>query len=189
MRPINPLGPRPEGQLASQAMALVPIETDRFLLRALVPADALGVFRILGDQQTTANVSFGQPDLDAAAAWVGRRCENERSHGFSMWGAQLREASQLVALCGFFPTETESEVELGYVVHADCWGRGWATELAFAAVGVIRKRGLSVVATIRPSNAASIRVAQKVGLERQGTREDERGELLVFKMVAGAVGE
>lgn len=29
-------------------MALVPIETERFLLSVLEPADALGIFRILG---------------------------------------------------------------------------------------------------------------------------------------------
>ena len=169
-------------------MALVPIKTRRFILRALGPSDGPGVFRILGHAQTTADVSFGQPDLESAASWLGRRCENERSHGFSMWGAQLREASQLVALCGFFPTETDGEVELGYVVHAGCWGRGWATELASAAVGVIRKRGLSVVATIRPSNTASIRVAEKIGMHQQGARLDKRGELLVFRMVAEDVG-
>jgi RimJ/RimL family protein N-acetyltransferase len=57
------------------------------------------------------------------------------------------------------------EVEVGYRVAAAWWGRGIATEMATALVGVARERlGLAeIVAFTLPENRASRRVMEKAG--------------------------
>jgi RimJ/RimL family protein N-acetyltransferase len=62
------------------------------------------------------------------------------------------------------------QAEVGYFLHPDVWGRGYATEaarlvvhLAFAELGVHR-----VIGTCDPRNAASARVLQKLGMRYEG---------------------
>jgi len=135
----------------------------------------------LGHEPTTREVSFGQPTLEAATKWLHRRMVNQQSAGFSMWGVDEHEEERLVGLCGFFPTDDPHVAELGYVMHADFWGRGWATEAASAAVFAMTASGRHVVATIRPDNRASQRVATKAGLAEVGEKTDSRGLLTIWR--------
>jgi [ribosomal protein S5]-alanine N-acetyltransferase len=130
-------------------------------------------------------MSWRQTSREAAQAWLERRMRDEQLHGVSMWAVEDRELHQLIGLCGFFP-RGEPELALGYVITALLWGRGLASEAVTAAVGAALAAGYQVYATIRPWNTASLRVAEKVGLQRSGSIEDERGELLVFKTAPAA---
>lgn len=67
-------------------MDIAPIETRRLRLRALTENDVDDVFAILGDERTTASVSWRQPSRESTAAWVARRVEQEHDVGVSMWG-------------------------------------------------------------------------------------------------------
>ncbi|MFT3855511.1 MAG: GNAT family N-acetyltransferase [Ilumatobacteraceae bacterium] len=162
---------------------LVPVDTERTKMRLLDESDVDAVHAILGDEATTADVSFGQPSREASAAWVSRRLAQQRTFGVSMWAVELRSTSELIALCGFFPVRP-GEVELGYVVSADHWGQGYATEVVRAALGVAAAAEQRVIATIRSTNRRSIGVARRVGLVETGSVDDDRGRLLVFTAVA-----
>lgn len=64
----------------------------------------------------------------------------------------------------------KGEVEFGWYVRSDQWGRGYATEatdllLGFAFGELARSR---VIATADPENRASIRVLEKAGLANEG---------------------
>ncbi len=161
---------------------MVPLESNQLRLRALQTSDAHGVFGILGHEPTTALVSWRQPSLEMATAWLRRRCDDEAKHGYSMWAAELQGETTIVGLCGFFATRDATKLELGYVIHADSWGRGWATEIAQVAANAALWRNYSVVASIRPANHASIRVAEKIGMTRSGSVRDTRGDLELFEL-------
>lgn len=162
-------------------MPLAPIHTDRLVLRSLTADDTEAVFAILGHELTVADVSFGHATSGYTKGYISRRERDEDDLGYSMWAVQLLGSDTLVGLCGYFATERPSRIELGYVIHADQWGKGYATEAAGAAVRAARAAGLEVVATIRPTNERSLAVAARIGLEHTGTIEDERGELLVWE--------
>jgi RimJ/RimL family protein N-acetyltransferase len=157
---------------------MVPLITERLLLRALRESDLECVFAILNDETTTAGVSWRQHTREDAGAWLARRIESQGSLGVSMWGVEDRSSAEIVGLCGFFPHE--SQLELGYVIHARFWGRGFATESARACVEHALRAGHRICATIRPGNRSSLRVAEKAGLHFNSNIRDERGELLVY---------
>ncbi len=157
-----------------------PILTRRTRLRPLAEGDVAAVHSILGDDATTADVSFGQPDLEATASYVERRMKQQQDHGFSMWAVELLESGEVVGLCGFFPGD-DRELELGYVIRADHWGKGLATEAVSAAIDAAKAGDHRVYATIRPTNLRSLAVAGRVGLIEQGQMSDDRGTLLVFR--------
>lgn len=70
-------------------MLELPMTTCRTRLRPVTDDDVTAVHRVLGDPETTAEVSFGQASPEATAAWIQRRAENQRTHGISMWAVEL----------------------------------------------------------------------------------------------------
>jgi RimJ/RimL family protein N-acetyltransferase len=60
---------------------------------------------------------------------------------------------------------TETEIELGYVIHPDYKNRGYASEALSASIPALFARGYSTVkAGAFEDNAASIRVMEKCGM-------------------------
>jgi RimJ/RimL family protein N-acetyltransferase len=155
------------------------ILTERLVLRPLSENDEEAVFGILNDETTTAGVSWRQHTREGARAWLDRRIENERTRGVNMWAVEQRSSSEVVGLCGFFPSE--SQLELGYVIHARFWRRGFAKEAARACVEQAVRSGYCIYATIRPMNRASVRIAESAGLRLTRKIEDERGGLLLYE--------
>jgi RimJ/RimL family protein N-acetyltransferase len=86
---------------------MVPLITERLLLRALRESDLECVFAILNDETTTAGVSWRQRTREDAGAWLARRIESQRSLGVSVWGVEDRSSAEVVGLCGFFPHESQ----------------------------------------------------------------------------------
>lgn len=66
--------------------------------------------------------------------------------------------------------------ELGYVIDADHWGHGYATEAAASLLRFGKETlGLrDITATCRPENAASARVLEKIGMVRIGLRRADK---------------
>jgi ribosomal-protein-alanine N-acetyltransferase len=88
--------------------------------------------------------------------------------------------------CGLKWLEDVQEVDLGYRFLKSAWGHGYASEAARACLnyGFNTLSFSRVTARILPSNAASISVAQKLGLQKAGTVIEDDQELLVFEIRA-----
>jgi RimJ/RimL family protein N-acetyltransferase len=118
-------------------------------------------------------------DPDVMATLGGVRSENEsweqlrsglehwERYGFGPWVFHARETGEALGGAALRHVEIEGrdEVEVGYRVAAAWWGRGIATEMASALVGVARDRLRlpEIVAFTLPENLASRRVMEKVG--------------------------
>lgn len=81
------------------------------------------------------------------------------------------------------PLEPSGEIEIGWHLHPESWGRGIATEAAGAVLAHAFAGGLSqVVAVTFPENTASQRVARRIGMTHEGQTErfyNARCELFV----------
>jgi ribosomal-protein-alanine N-acetyltransferase len=107
-------------------------------------------------------------DEAATAAYLERNVAHWAAHGFGIWILRDRDDSRLVGHAGLrhLDVEGSDEVEVGYGLLPEYWGRGLATEIARECVAVARDHlGLpSLVAIALPDNRASQRVLAKVGL-------------------------
>ena len=86
--------------------------------------------------------------------------------GFGRWGCFLKETGQMIGFCGLKYLADYEEVDVGYRLLPEFWGRGLATEASracvqfgFERIGLERIKGLVV-----PEHRASIRVLEKSGL-------------------------
>jgi ribosomal-protein-alanine N-acetyltransferase len=147
------------------------IVTRRLELRPFAPGDEDAMVLVFADAD---QLRFWGPPLDRPAVRdrIARNIESLRVDGFARWAIVLRDGGELVGDAGLTRTEVEGvgEIELGWVVRGDRGGRGIATEAgaawrdhAFGPLGLMR-----IVSMIRPDNAASRRVAEKIGMRVEG---------------------
>jgi [ribosomal protein S5]-alanine N-acetyltransferase len=147
-----------------------------------VPAiDRLETKRLVGERLRVEHFAYQRAmdsDPGVMATLGGVRSENEsreslrtalehwERNGFGHWVFHTRETGETVGGTALRRVEIEGqeEVEVGYRVAAAWWGRGIATEMASALVGVARGLGLpEIVAFTLPENVASRRVMEKAG--------------------------
>jgi len=176
----------PDGERLEAAHLL----TQRLELRPFVPADADALAHVLSDAEA---LRFWGPPLspDEALARIERSRASLRRDGFGRFAVVVRETGELVGDAGLSRTDVEGaeEIELGWAVAREQWGRGYATEAGAAwrdrALGPL---GLGrIVSLIRPENAASRRVAEKLGMriEREALWNDAVHLVYVAEAAAG----
>lgn len=98
-------------------------------------------------------------------------CTHWSDHGFGPWVLIDRQSGKFAGRGGLAWTTVEetAEIELPWSIEPALHGQGLATEAATAAVEWARElRFEQVVALVLPANAASRRVAEKAGFERNG---------------------
>ncbi|HLJ30055.1 MAG TPA: GNAT family N-acetyltransferase [Candidatus Angelobacter sp.] len=95
--------------------------------------------------------------------------EEYKRYGFAKWAVILRSTGEFIGRCGLSLEQFDdtSEWELGWTLARAYWGQGYATEAAEAAMQhCFRVLGHSrLISLIRPQNLASIRVAQRLGMQ------------------------
>jgi RimJ/RimL family protein N-acetyltransferase len=154
----------------------VELETERLLLRPLAPADAEALQVLNADPEVMRYIGNGAPLTSAATEErTANAAAHWDEHGWGLFAAVEAATGTLVGWAGLatptFLPEILPAVELGWRIRRDRWGRGYAPEAARAALGfAFGEVGLDrVVSCIHSENAASIRVAEKLGmtLERE----------------------
>jgi ribosomal-protein-alanine N-acetyltransferase len=142
------------------------IETERLVLRPLIPEDELALGSVLSEAETMR--WYPRPlTRDEVRAWIERQMG--RYPGGSGLLAMVEKATgKLIGDCGPVWQEIEgrAELEIGYHVNRERWNQGFASEAARAVMDCAFRRldVERVVSMIRPENAASRRVAEKNGL-------------------------
>ena len=106
-----------------------------------------------------------------AMEWIEWSRRMYHSRGFGLWIIERLDEHQVIGDCGLTPqlVDGAEEVELGFHVHPDHQGQGYATEAAAAVLGHARSAlGLDrIVAIIDPRNEPSKRVVTKLGFRRE----------------------
>jgi [ribosomal protein S5]-alanine N-acetyltransferase len=145
----------------------VVLETERLRLRAHVAADVDSLQAVLGDPVA---MEFYPAAFDRRGVeeWIRKNHERYVHHGYGKWAMVMKTTGELCGSCGLVLQEVEgrSQIEVGYNVRRDLWGRGYATEAARASIEyAFGKLGADrVIAMIRPENLRSVRVAEKNGM-------------------------
>lgn len=87
--------------------------------------------------------------------------------GYGLWAVERRDDGVLVGRVGLWNPEGWPGLELGWTLARHAWGHGYATEAARAAMewAWTALGAEELISIITPDNAASIRVAERLGLE------------------------
>ena len=145
------------------------IETERLILRQLTVADAEDLYNIYSNPLTMQFMGKGSASVEETSGNIQKHIENYYNlYGFGLWAAVLRENNRLIGRCGLLYQEIDGtkDLELAYLLDSKYWGKGLATEAAqsIVRIGFDRYKFNRIIAVINPQNTASIRVAEKVGM-------------------------
>lgn len=140
------------------------LETDRLILRAPRAEDFEPWAAFAADEEAARHLGGVQ---DRALAWRGI-CTVAGAwtiRGFSMFSVIEKATGRWVGRLGPWEPEGWPGTEVGWGLSRDCWGKGYATEGAIAAIDwAFDHLGWSeVIHTIEPANVNSQKVARRLG--------------------------
>jgi RimJ/RimL family protein N-acetyltransferase len=144
------------------------IETDRLILRPMTVDDAEFILELLNEPSFLKNIGDRQVRTmeDARAYILNGPMKSYQKNGFGLCLLLLRETNEPIGMCGLIKRTGLDDVDIGYALLPRFWSKGYAVEAARAtktyAKDVIHLN--RIVAITDPSNQASIRVLEKIGL-------------------------
>ncbi|QJF52651.1 GNAT family N-acetyltransferase [Roseobacter ponti] len=162
---------------------LIPtLETDRLVLRAPVPAD---VAPFAAFYASDAAKYVGGPLRDFQVwRYTAEVIGHWQLRGFGRWMVERKDAPGAIGLIGLHAPPDWPEPEVGWMLW-DGNGKGYAAEAARAARDYAwNTLGLTtLISSIAPENAASIRVAEGMGARReaQGFEHPLFGTMAVWR--------
>lgn len=137
--------------------------TERLSLRPVEQDDLDAWAEFFADPDAMRLVHFPEPRdrklSERSLTWTVERADGAKA----MYAVIIRESAETAGFVGYTPRELEwgHELELGWLLLPRFHGRGYATEAARTVRSLIPGR---VISLIRIENAASINVAQKLGM-------------------------
>ncbi|MGC3970757.1 MAG: GNAT family N-acetyltransferase [Pirellulales bacterium] len=141
--------------------------TPRLRMRPYQIDDAVTMFGVFGDPEVMRfSQSGADPNVAATQVRVQKLVDHQQRFGFSLWVVEDRATGEILGDCGLKQLADGPEIEVGYRFARAHWGRGYATEGAAASVDYgFRTLGLSrITAVVEPTNLASCKVIEKIGL-------------------------
>lgn len=152
------------------AMNIV-IETERLLLRTFTRDDAPLIYDLNLDPEVIrytldpmADINHAQQVLDTVIL------PQYVLYNHGRWATHTKDDMQFIGWCGLKYRPELDEVDLGYRFKKTAWGRGYATEAAFACIDYgFKKLNLRrIVGRALPGNIASLKVLEKCGMRYLG---------------------
>lgn len=170
-------------------------ETERLHIRRWVESDAPRVLEIYRDPEVTEHLpECSVSSLPEAEVLLRRRLNSYTRYGagYGIWAAETKETRRLVGtvMLKQLPEETgalTADVEVGWHLARDCWGQGYATEMARGALahGFQRQRETVIFAVTEEENHRSLAVMKRLGMEHRGQTSAYYGqECVLYAMTA-----
>ncbi len=154
------------------------LETERLILRPWRHDEAPRLLDIMSRIEVMKWLGDDEPklmkDLDEAHQRIDRFAERSAEPPRGIWaiepkaGGEPRGTVLLVTL----PNAEDGEVEIGWHLHPDSWGHGYASEAAGAVLAHGFAAGLpEILAVTHLGNDASQKVCRRIGMRHQGVVE------------------
>jgi RimJ/RimL family protein N-acetyltransferase len=149
------------------------LESERLLLRPFVSDDLAALHAIQSREDVTRWLYWGPRDEDEVRAGLARKIERttfESDRDLLSFAIVLKQSGELIGEATLFLLSAQHrQGEVGFIIHPDEGGRGYATEagrllleLAFGRFGMHR-----VIGRLEPRNTGSARVLEKLGMRKE----------------------
>ena len=144
------------------------LETERLLLRPFRDDDVDAYAAVLQTREVRASLHLPD-DVGRERAWLGmaQQLGQWELRGTGQWALEELATGVFVGRAGMhFPEGADwPGIEIGWVLHPDHWGNGYATEAGAAAVeyAFAHHPVDALYSVILPENTASQAVARRLG--------------------------
>ena len=155
------------------------LTTERLRLRKPTHSDLDDLFAVHSDPKTNAfNPAGAHTSLEQSREMLESWLTLWNEYGFGYWTVIKKDSPETVlGFGGLSLKEVEGEVlpNLYFRFSPAAWGKGYASEMGRAAleVGCTLLNYDEIVASVRPDNAPSVGLLERLGLEKYGEVKDQ----------------
>jgi len=155
--------------------------SERLVLREWETGDAEAALGSYGDEQVARWLSPAMDrvqDSSAMRALLARWADEDARMlpPAGHWAIERLDDGQLVGGASLLPLHPDEEFEIGWAVHPQAWGHGYATESGLALARWAFSQGIEqVIALVRPANTRGLAVVRRIGMEWVGETEKYHG--------------
>ena len=145
----------------------VVIETERLLLRTFTEDDATLIYELNGDPDVTRYTHDPVKDLDHAKEILEKTILPQYAlYNHGRWAVHLKPTMEFLGWCGLKYRPELNEIDLGYRFKKDFWGKGYATEAAYASIkyGFNKLNLPRIVGRAEIENVGSWKVLENCGM-------------------------
>ena len=143
------------------------IETERLLLRTFTEEDAALIYELNLDPDVIRYTGDPVRDTSHALEVLQKTILPQYAlYNHGRWAVHVKPQLQFIGWCGLKTRPERNEIDLGYRFLKNAWGKGYATESAYACIKYgFEKLGLRrIVGRAMPENTGSLRVLEKCGM-------------------------
>ncbi|WP_151479681.1 GNAT family N-acetyltransferase [Streptomyces albicerus] len=138
-------------------------------LRVPTDEDAFAWHRVFDHPDVMEFHGGKSAELSVYEELTARQRRHDAEYGFCFW-TMLDEEGQVIGFTGAQPWPHEwgpkGEIEIGWRLGREYWGKGYVTVAAQATLERVRATGVrSVVAMVNSRNERSIAVTRRLGME------------------------
>ena len=152
------------------------IETSRLLLRTFTLSDAPLIYELNIDPDVTRYTGDPIKNLDHAQQVLEQVILPQYAlYNHGRWAVHVKPELDPICIgfigwCGLKTRPERNEIDLGYRFMKKAWGKGYASEAAFACLqyGFEKLSLPRVVGRAMPQNIGSLRVLEKCGMQYIG---------------------
>jgi ribosomal-protein-alanine N-acetyltransferase len=155
------------------------LTTERLTLRELLLSDAPDLLVFRGDPRVQRYNGPVLRDIGEVQALIAELHAEYAARKGICWAVTLRERDTVLGLFGFHDWDAyHRRAEIGYDLAHAYWGRGIGSEAVRAIVrfGFERMDLNRIYASTIADNHESVRLLEKVGFQREGTRRQHSWE-------------
>lgn len=142
------------------------LETERLILRKLKKSDVDDIFKMRSDADLMRYIREPQTERRESFEWIRMISGRWDAEKLGFCGVIEKETGEFVGWCGLWRLKETNEIEVGYAIQKDYWGKGYATEAAqkFLEYGFEELELNRIVAVAYPENEASQNVMKRLGM-------------------------
>ncbi|MEI8703445.1 GNAT family N-acetyltransferase [Mesorhizobium sp. ISC15] len=145
------------------------LRTQRLLMREWRDED-VEPFAQMNDDSRVIRYIARLADRIAINAWINAQRHHFKRYGYGLWALEALDAAGFMGFCGLinvpYVAHFTPAVEIAWRLHPNCWGRGYATEAAVAALafGFQNLKLDQIVSNAAVDNVESRRVMERIGM-------------------------
>ncbi len=169
------------------------LETERLLLRRLLPSDLDQLYALYRDEEIRRYFPEGTLTYAETQEELEWFLNGHPEHPeLGLWATIHKPSQRFIGRCGLLPWMIDGrfEVEVAYLLDKAFWGQGLATEAGKALVryGFEQLHLDRLVCLIDAENQASIGVAERIGMRFERAAEDDKGPFWLYACARAELG-
>ena len=147
------------------------VETDRLLLRTFTIEDAPLIYELNLDPDVIRYTGDPIKDIEHAKQVLEQTIIPQYAlYNHGRWAVHVKPGLEFIGWCGLKARPERNEIDLGYRFLKKAWGKGYATEAAYACLkyGFEELHLQRIVGRAMPENTGSLRVLEKCDMQYVG---------------------